>query len=334
MMRTILFTLGLCLCVPLCSLSAQAQPAEAPLSDAKELARADELYKQANTAFNAKDYKKARELYLEAYAIKKTYDIAGHLGLSEMELGLYRDAAEHLAAALRGAPPHQGKKPFEAVIAELEKAKKEVGTVTIKAPAGAALSVDGKPIGTAPLAHEIFVEPGSRTFGGETESEIGSEAREISRGDAFTLELKLSAKPKGTEPVKPGVAARPSWPGWLMGGVGLAAAGVGVGLIGVGQGSVSELTTLGEQINAGNGGCAPPAGTGSERCGEMESLLDDANALTAAGGVIAGVGGALIVTGIVYLVLPDEVATAEVARHVVLPWVEPDRIGISLKGEF
>lgn len=331
----------LLLALTLAGLALHVQPCladEAPLSDAKELARADELYKQGNEAFDAKDYEKARGLYLQAFAIKKTYDIAGHLGQAEMELGLYRDAAEHLAAAIRGAPPHQGRKPFEGVIAALEEAKKQVGTITIAAPDGAKVYVDGVEVGTAPLAHELFVETGNRTFSAESAKGKDSETVAVTKGSTHPITLEIA----GVTGVAPKLITNPDegdavWPGWLLGGAGLVTAGVGAALLGVGQSSLSDATAIGDMINAGTGSCDPAEGPGSERCDELIGLVDDANVLTATGAVLVGVGGAALIGGIVYLLLAndgdneDEKATPSVA---VIPWVDGAAAGLSMQGAF
>jgi hypothetical protein len=315
-----------------------AEADETPLADAKELEKADRLFREGNAAFDAKDFTKARALYLEAYAIKKTYDIAGHLGLTEMELKLYRPAAEHLATSLRNAPPHQGKKPFEAVIRELERAKKEVATVKLEAPAGAILFVDGVEVAKAPFTHEVFLEAGSHTFEAKAPNQKGTEQRELSKGDTLTVSLKLLDLPAGpsTEPVKkppiqpPLEEGRPMWPGWVLGGTGLALAGVGGALLGIGQSKLADAETVGGEIAALGGTCEPAVGPGSERCAEAVDTIDSGDTLSTAGVVLVGVGGAMLIGGIIYLVIPD----AEPAKAALVPWATPDGAGLVVQGAF
>lgn len=316
--------------VALCTIggltSAYAQDAAAPpLADAKELERADALFKEGNNAFNAKDFKRARGLYLEALSIKETYDIAGHLGKAELELGLHRDAAEHLALCLRLAPPHISKSQFEPVVQDLELAKKEVATVTVTAPAGAALFVDGKEIGKAPLKHEVYVETGRRRFEAKLGAASKVEERDLAKGEAATIPLVVA----GT---KPPVEGRPSWPGWLMGASGLVVAGVGGALIGVGQSNTGEASDIGAEIEEQGGTCEPPVGPGSERCSEGQDALDSAGSLTSAGIALTAVGGAVLIAGIVYLVFPEESASS--TAITAYPWVGESTAGFIVSGAF
>lgn len=322
-----------------------ARADEAPLVDAKELERADQLFKDANAAYKAKDLPKARELYLEAYKIKRTYDIAGHLGRTEFELGLYRDAAEHLADCLRNAPPNQGKKPFERVIEDLQAAKKEVGTVLLEAPPGAVVFVDGREVGKAPLNKEVFVETGKRRFEARLGDASGVVEKELTKGSSATVTIHIEGKPApgrntgGPQPNPdpdpapvPSPDGRPSWPGWLMGGVGLVAAGVGGALIGVGQGKLGDAEDIGDEIEAAGGNCEPVQGPLSERCAEGTDALGSAGTLTTAGIVLAATGGALLIGGIIYLVVPDGSAASE--ETALVPLISPDFVGFTFSTSF
>lgn len=326
---------ALLLCAATVAASTAARADEPPLSDAAELERADQLFKEANAAFEAKDYKKARELYSQAYAIKQTYDIAGHLGLSEMELGLYRDAAEHLAASIRAAPPHQSKKRFEGVVQELERAKKEVATVFIEAPAGAKIFIDGREVGTAPIKHELFVETGRRRIEARVGDRVGVEEPDLTKGSTTKVALKVPGAENiggDPDPVLP-PEGRPSWPGWLLGGVGLASVGVGAALLGVGQAKVGSAEDTGASIEAQGGSCEPVAGPGSDQCQQGLDDLDSGDTLSTAGIVLLGTGGALLIGGVLYLVIPDG-SDAEQQSVSVVPWAGPQGAGFVLQGEF
>ena len=66
--------------------------------------RLADLYKRANALYGQKSLAEAEGLYLEAWNLKKTYDVACNLGALELDLGKLREAAEHLAFALREFP--------------------------------------------------------------------------------------------------------------------------------------------------------------------------------------------------------------------------------------
>src|SRR5882672_10503221 len=71
-----------------------AQTAE-PHAD--DYARARALYKSASEAFEASQYADARRLLLEAWELRQSYDVAASLGDTELKLGLFPEAAEHLS---------------------------------------------------------------------------------------------------------------------------------------------------------------------------------------------------------------------------------------------
>lgn len=129
-------------------------------------AQADEHFRKGKELL--KDGKKleAREEYLAALKLKKSYDVAGNLGSLELLLKMPRDAAEHLAFAVRnyassGTTPEQLEKAKQ----KLAEAKKQVGTVRVAVSVdGAEVLVDGVSVGRAPLDGEVFVEPGARVL--------------------------------------------------------------------------------------------------------------------------------------------------------------------------
>lgn len=300
-----------------------------PLVDAGELARADTLFRDANEAYRAKDFAKARSLYLEAFGIKKTFDIAGHLGKAELQLGLYRDAAEHLAACIRLAPPNQGKEIFEPVIKDLEQAKAQIATVLVKAPEGATISIDGHDVGIAPLDRELFVETGRRRIEASLNGKTVTDERDLAKGTTTEVTLTIAADPDIPKP--PGTEPLPSWPGWLLGGVGLAAGVGGAVLVGLGQASLTEGEDLGTSIDGQGGSCEPIGGPGSAQCAEARDSLDTAGTLTGAGIGLLAAGGAFLVGGVIYLAIPKAGASNE-AR--LLPIIAPDAAGLLLQGAF
>jgi hypothetical protein len=59
----------------------------------RAFASADELFAAGEKAFESKDLRGARARFLEAYAIRPSFDVLANLGLVEARLGLLRDAA-------------------------------------------------------------------------------------------------------------------------------------------------------------------------------------------------------------------------------------------------
>jgi hypothetical protein len=146
-------------------LSAQAQPVpQASTSSTAIDDKARELFRDGVKAAEKAQWAKAHAAFLAAWSLKQHYQIAGNLGTAEAKLGKWRDAAEHLSLYLREAPKEKvaERKSAEELLAQ---ARAKVGALTVRVePAGAEVVVDGKVVGKAPLAGEVFVEPGARVI--------------------------------------------------------------------------------------------------------------------------------------------------------------------------
>lgn len=166
--------------------------------------RARSLFKQGLEALAAHKFEVARSHLLEAFKLSPSFDVAGALGQAELELRRYRDAAEHLDLSLRNFPPSESLELRKKVSDGLELAKKRVCALRLSvAPAGTEVRVDGALIGTAPVAPQVFVEPGARVL----EARLASgETDSITIRAAAGSEQSLSLAPKRKE-VAPPVAA-------------------------------------------------------------------------------------------------------------------------------
>ncbi|WP_437925272.1 hypothetical protein WMF37_40400 [Sorangium sp. So ce291] len=107
------------------------------------------------------DYKAAFEATDPASSTERERaEIAGELGLCELALKLYRDAAEHLAWSLdqRNVLPLQLQLRFEA---GQRNAAPHVATLYLSVePPDAEVLIDGKPISTPARTYRLFLEPG------------------------------------------------------------------------------------------------------------------------------------------------------------------------------
>lgn len=126
---------------------------------------ADVAFRRANALYKQERYAEAKAAFEEAFRLKKSHDIASNLAYAELKLGQNRDAAEHLAFAVRTWPPTGKTENRASAVRWLGIAKAAVTTVKITVSVeGATVLVDGKAVGTSPLDAEVFVEPGSRTI--------------------------------------------------------------------------------------------------------------------------------------------------------------------------
>jgi hypothetical protein len=143
--------------------SAVAQTAGAAAHDQAASDRADDLVKRAVALVKKDRHGEAEPLLREAWGLKRSYDIAGNLGLVEAELGRWREAAEHLRFAMNSFPTSGKPEHRKLLDKTFARVSGQVAPLTIRVNIdGAEVLVDGASVGTSPLRDSVFVEPGSR----------------------------------------------------------------------------------------------------------------------------------------------------------------------------
>ena len=168
--------------------AATAEPAAATIRDDVR-----GLHNDALAAFKRKEFEAAYKGFLQAWGLQKIPRIAGNLGRAELALQKYRDAAEHLALFLR-EDQALGDEERSKVNLQLAEAKAKVGTLRVEAtPAGAEVLVDGVVVGTAPLPHELYVEPGRHTV--QVRHAGSGLTREMEARAGFDDTIKLEVSP-------------------------------------------------------------------------------------------------------------------------------------------
>ncbi|MBX3127083.1 MAG: PEGA domain-containing protein [Polyangiaceae bacterium] len=290
-------------------------------------ARADsveELYRRGNELYRQKRWQEAYDAYVAAFAVRKSVDIAGNLGDVALTLGKPREAAEHLALALRHFPTG---KPEARQRAEerLAQAKALVGTLTVTVNVeGARVLLGEREVGRAPLEHELYVEAGA-THVRVTAPGYAEERRTVAldRGEAKSLVISLQPEAAPavapTPPPEPPAPARPpaqergagasssglsTKTAVLIGGSALTAVGLGVGIAGlVSRGSAqSDADSLQRRARTelGPNGCA--VSPNATVCRDLVDALDrreSAATLSTVGFIGAGVFGAATVAALV-----------------------------------
>jgi len=181
-------------------------------------ARVRTLFRQAYSAYNAKNYEESRQLLLEAWGLRQTYDIASALAQSEMKLQHYREAATHLQFCLDNVAPSTSDKTLEAIKQMFEEAKAHVGTLHIVTNEGVSISADGQLLGTAPLAAPIYLDAGPHELLFVRGEDSAAKTVQIDAGADEAVEVPVEhvepappPKPIALKPkAKPIVAPRPS----------------------------------------------------------------------------------------------------------------------------
>lgn len=164
--------------------------------------RAIEMYQQANSLYLNQQFAEAYELYKAAWSLRPNYKVAGNLGNCEYDLHKYRDAAEHLAFALR-ENPEQGIAATRAYFAErLADATRYVGTVEVEVDnaAVAELFIGKKHVGNFPETHRIYVEPGSHIISARNRTASDFLPIDIKKGEKKRVILHILPPPSKMTP--------------------------------------------------------------------------------------------------------------------------------------
>jgi hypothetical protein len=293
---------------------ASAQPAAPPDTEAMKEARR-QLFKEALLAMGAKKWEECRVKTLGTWTAGKHPQVAALLGVCEVELGLFRDGAEHLRYALdrgEGDQPVRGQQVKDA----FAKALTHVGAVDVTAAgAPAEVRLAGRVLGDTPIT--VYLTPGDSQIELRREgfaSKLVSIT--IAAGEQKPLEVTLDALApdlKGGDPTQPPVsevpepparddeprADKPLWPAFVLGGVG--ALGVGLGITGfvVSGGAYADAEEA--AAAAGPGGCGPDGSA----CAGVQDSLDSSNTMRGLGIGGVALGGAALAGMVVYLLVPS-----------------------------
>jgi hypothetical protein len=290
---------ALCIAAPVV---AQTPTPAAP--SAADIKKADELFRDANRLVLEQKWQEAETKYAGAWALNPSYDVALNLGQTQYRLGKNRDAAEHLAFAVRNWPLVGKREPRDIAEKRLAELKKQITTLNVQVSVpGATILVDGKPVGRSPLDVDLFVEPGTRTIGatlaGYTDA---SEVIEAVKGGAKAVSLSLApTTPRGGGPLPPptatapaGSAAPPRAALISAGVLGVAGLAVGGGLAAAANGKASTVHTQQTALQQGTGkypcaGTSAPSGctTLRDAAKTQQNLANAAFVSFVAGGTFA-----------------------------------------------
>jgi hypothetical protein len=374
-MRTIrTFLLGtLLVAAPLHTISAQpapsavpsaaptAPPAAPPTTTRYEIAtdvdaamsdKSQALFKDGNNAFRDGKYALARASYKAAYALDpKNVKVVSNLGRTELELQLYRDAAEHLTVGVRLADPTDPKR--DKMKSALDETRAKVGTITMKVKAGGA-EVPGVEIVDmatgqsymTPLTDPIFINPGKASFRIRREGyESQEKVFELSAGGETSVDIELVRPPNYVRPAATSTASaavtdpepvpRSKVPGYVVGGVGVAAVIIGGALLGIAAGQGSDIRNKAPKDANDNPTCNRTALPNEDsQCADLRATAQSASAMGNAGIGVLVAGGLFAGAGVIYLLLPNPEASASKRSSKVVPVVSHEGGGLVWTGSF
>jgi hypothetical protein len=284
--------------------------------------------------------------FVEAYAVVQTPPILFNLARTEQLTGRHVAAAEHFRAYL-AIPEHPRVTPAlrakaQGFVTELQPL---LGHLDIDAPAGAAVSVDGKPV----AGRAVEVEPGAHAVAAKVgDREVFQNVTVIAGGTA-PVHLEVAAPVAvpvvvptpvvvAPPPVAPPVAPAPPERYWITRRkVGLAVAGLGAaglvlgGVFGADRGSdTSNASAAAATVGAGNSACFRST---SAACSSLASALQSNGTNATLEAAFLTGGGVLLVAGAVTTLWPSSAQGANAAAALV-PSVGPRGVGLSWSGSF
>jgi hypothetical protein len=319
-----------------------APPAAAPQGTDDE--RAAKWLSEGNKAFKDGKFAEAEKAYKEAFALKQVYDIAGNLAMAEFAQSKHRDAAEHLALAIRLFPVTGEPATREQMQKTFDQCKGHVGTVKVEVATvrGAQVSVDGKVFGEAPLADDLFLEPGSHSISVTAKGyKDASRSVEVQKGIASVVKLDLVLLPpdvvvrNGPEQTPP-PPPRSKVPAIVLGGVTVLAAVVGGVLLGVSGGKASDARDQATALKGMGAHCNAPPGTNTNpACVTLVDTIHSSDGLHNAGiGLFVG-AGVVGVAAVTYLLFPAKAAKKPSSTGVrATPMVGSDGAALLVSGSF
>ncbi len=172
--------------------------------------RAEALFKQGRAAYMKGDFKTAYQRQHDAWRLEKSFDIAANLGQAELQLKLYRDAAEHFRYALDHFPPSGDKQKKQRLQQSFDKVRAKVGALTLHVqPDGARVSVDGTAL-APPLPSPLFLDAGQHELAVDAEGytpQNKSVAAKAGGSDQLDVTLEKAAAPAPATPAPPATSS-------------------------------------------------------------------------------------------------------------------------------
>ena len=293
----------------------------------------EKRFAAGQAAAKANRWDAARQEFLLAFDLKPDHaPTVALLAQAEMATGRHREAAEHLEIFLDyavGMSP-EDRKTAEELLVEAQ-AKLAIVTVKVDKP-GAKITVDGRVLGTSPLADPVLVDAGEgRRFEAETpDGWRGRVVKDLQARTTPTIEMILKSPP--TKVIKEAQTWRTPL---LFTGIGLSVVGIGagVGFTVVAVGKDKEAVTLGEEIGRDRtvNETLCPATIKDPRCTQLADLQKSRNLYSTIGIVGFAVGGVAAVGTLILAVTgPSKTPASKKTSLVVLPSPR----GVVLSGTF
>lgn len=308
----------------------------------EELKRAEGLYRKGIELYSAQKFGEAEAAFSEAWAIRKTYDIAANLGHTEAKLGKFDRAALHLSFALKNWPFAGKPEPKELAKKRFEEVRGKVGSLVIEVnPAGAEVYVGGEFLGVAPLADEVFGMPGEAAV----EARMAGYAPMVKKvllsaggTEKVGMELVLlkPVKPKDELPLpKDEDVKRSRVPVYVGAGLSAVALGFGIGFTVAANDAIDEASAQREKILGAAAPKTPCDCLNGEEGDKLRGILshhDSMSVLAISSYVLSG--GAAIFSVVYGLWPTQKPSVKKQVSGALVPVISKHDQGLMLRGEF
>jgi hypothetical protein len=248
-----------------------------------EMVEAEARFEEGLNLYEKGNINEARLKLVQAYAVLGRPNILWNLSVAEFYSSRTLDSIRHMRRFLKSpdANPRDVQVAREKFIPALEKI---TGRISVVAPNGYSITVDGEPAGVSPLAESVDVLPGRHAVvavgpTGSTTAQV-----DVLAGQAVTSTLNTGATPtaassesKATTAREPGAEAPSPFARNVtmigLGGAAVASAVVGV-VFAVKAGSDDDdAASIRSRISGGTGACLGPGA--SPDCARLQSASDD-----------------------------------------------------------
>jgi tetratricopeptide (TPR) repeat protein len=294
-------------------------------TSASDTARVTQLFKSGKAAFSRNDMAEAERLFTEAFALRKSSDIAANLGQSQLEQQKYRAAAEHFQWALVNLLPSASDNQRRAVEGGLARARAEVGVLRLDIkPEASDVLVGEQNLGKTPLPAEVYVDPGEVIVSVKHEGFVAMDKRVmVGKGTEQAVEIALTPKdnpvPDAATPPRLGSAiehdtsspdsststdaptSRKSLaPAFVATGVAIAGGVVGLVFTLSANSKADDADNLRDHLNA-LGGCSKEGTAPANQCSDLSDQRKSVDSSTnvAIGAFVVG-GVAAVAAGYFY----------------------------------
>jgi hypothetical protein len=306
------------------------------LSLAQDTAKvqAKAAFQEGKAAYGAGEYAKAAASFRKAYEALPTWKVLYNIAQCEALAKRHGLAFEAFQQYLSQGGDDITAERRDEVMAEIDRLKRVVGSLEVRAPDGSDISVDGIERGQTPLPgrlkvaagvqHEVIVEHGGDVL--LTRKVL------VSSGEVISIEAAAVAAQEPVEPDQPDTSDTSDMsyteeePSSALATGGWVAIGLGGALLigGAITGSMAISLDNDLETDCSDGGCPP----------SRHDDLDKRDALGTTSSVLLGVGVAAAVAGVLMLTLGDDGEEDDDVELGLAPSAAPEFAGASLSGRF